>query len=57
MSDGVKEFEDTKSGITAKLSSGKELNADLVILAIGVKPDIKLAKEAGLGVKRGIVTN
>ncbi len=29
----------------------------MVILAIGVKPDVRLAKEAGLKVNRGIVTN
>jgi len=31
-----------------KLSDGTEISAEMVILAIGVRPDIKLAKEAGL---------
>jgi len=34
------------SGI--KLSDGKELKADVIIISIGVKPNIKLAKVAGL---------
>lgn len=38
------------------LSNGEELSADLVILAIGVRPDITLAKAAGLkiGSRNGI---
>ena len=31
-----------------KLSDGTEISAEMIILAIGVRPDIKLAKEAGL---------
>ena len=31
-----------------RLSDGTEISAEMVILAIGVRPDIKLAKEAGL---------
>lgn len=38
------------------LANGEELSADLVILAIGVRPDISLAKAAGLriGARNGI---
>jgi len=41
---------------TATLSDGTELPAELVILAIGVRPDISLAKNAGLetGTRNGI---
>ncbi len=41
---------------TVKLANGKELRADLVILAIGVRPDISLAKAADLkiGSRNGI---
>ena len=49
-----------KNGKTAvKLASGKELNADIVVLSIGVTPDTALAAEAGLelGVKKGIAVN
>ncbi|NLY09726.1 MAG: FAD-dependent oxidoreductase [Tissierellia bacterium] len=41
------------------LSSGKEIKADIVVFAIGVKPDIKLAVDAGLklGTTGGILVN
>ena len=48
LSDGVSKFEDTESQVKLTLQSGKELDADLVILSIGVRPDTALAKEAGL---------
>ena len=39
-----------------KLSNGTEIAAEMIILAIGVRPDIKLAKEAGItiGTRGGI---
>jgi NADPH-dependent 2,4-dienoyl-CoA reductase/sulfur reductase-like enzyme/rhodanese-related sulfurtransferase len=39
-----------------KLSDGNDVSAEMIILAIGVRPDIKLAKEAGLtiGTRGGI---
>jgi peroxiredoxin family protein/rhodanese-related sulfurtransferase/TusA-related sulfurtransferase len=40
-----------------ELGSGEFLEADLVILSIGVKPETKLAREAGLEVERGIKVN
>ncbi|MEA3506695.1 MAG: FAD-dependent oxidoreductase [Elusimicrobiota bacterium] len=38
------------------LNGGKEINADLVLLSIGGRPNVKLADEAGLqlGLKKGI---
>ncbi len=38
-----------------KLADGREIPADLVVLAIGIRPNIDLAKKAGLEVNRGIV--
>ena len=59
LGDGVSSFEDTVSGITVKLKSGRELKADLVILSIGVRPNGMLAKDAGLVMNAagGIVTD
>ncbi len=57
LNDGVAKFT-TDKDITLTLSSGKELSADLVILAAGVKPRLNLLKEAGLEVSEiGVVVN
>jgi nitrite reductase (NADH) large subunit len=37
-----------------RLADGSELPADLVVFAVGVKPNIDLARDAGLDVNRGI---
>lgn len=57
--DGVKSFH-TKNGLTKiMLSSGATMEADMVILSIGVKPNSQLAKNAGikLNKKGGIIVN
>lgn len=54
---GAKEIKDEKDGIKIILSGGSEVKANLAILAIGVKPDVKLAKESSLAVDRGISVN
>jgi nitrite reductase (NADH) large subunit len=38
-----------------KLADGRETSADLVVVAIGIRPDTDLARGAGLDVNRGIV--
>ncbi|MDR3601617.1 MAG: FAD-dependent oxidoreductase [Desulfosporosinus sp.] len=48
LEDGVKSFTKKENGALITLQSGQEVQSDLVIMAIGVKPEIKLAKEAGL---------
>jgi flavorubredoxin/NADPH-dependent 2,4-dienoyl-CoA reductase/sulfur reductase-like enzyme len=40
-----------------KLNNGQVLDADLVLLSTGVKPNVELAREAGLQVDRGIVVD
>ena len=37
------------------LADGTEIPADLVVMAVGIRPNAVLAKDAGLEVKRGIV--
>lgn len=48
LSDGVNSFEDNGRQVTIHLESGKFVQADLVILSIGVRPNSQLAKDAGL---------
>ena len=44
----VTEFKENEQGVTLNLSDGKRLTVDICILAIGVRPETGLAKEAGL---------
>ncbi len=55
----VESFKEKENTIDLMLSDTTTLNADLVILAIGVKPENKLAKEAQLeiGTTGGILVN
>jgi NADPH-dependent 2,4-dienoyl-CoA reductase/sulfur reductase-like enzyme/rhodanese-related sulfurtransferase len=50
LEDGVKSFAKQENQNIITLQSGDQLEADIIILAIGVKPEIKLAKEAGLAI-------
>jgi nitrite reductase (NADH) large subunit len=43
--------------IAAQFHDGSELACDLLIAAIGIEPNIAIAKEAGLYCERGIVVN
>ncbi|SDS66211.1 NAD(P)/FAD-dependent oxidoreductase [Bradyrhizobium canariense] len=40
-----------------ELTDGRKLDADAVIFAAGIRPNIALAKEAGIAVNRGIVVD
>ncbi|MDD2210234.1 MAG: FAD-dependent oxidoreductase [Candidatus Cloacimonetes bacterium] len=59
LKDAVNSFVREKSGLQVRLKSGRSLPTDLVILSIGVRPDSKLAEDAGLelGHNKGIRIN
>ncbi len=59
LGDGVSAFNQTGSSLKVKLNSGKELDCDFAMLNVGVGPEVKLAKEAGLeiGSQSGIKVN
>lgn len=49
LSDRVTEFKKAAGGkVAVTLASGKAIEADMAVLAIGVMPEVKLAKDAGL---------
>jgi len=52
-------FEQDGDGLVVVLKSGERLNAQLVVLGVGVRPDSKLAIDAGLeaGLRGGIRVN
>lgn len=56
---GVQKFQDHGSTIEVFLNDDTSINTEAVVLAIGVKPETKLAKDAGLqlGATGGILVN
>jgi nitrite reductase (NADH) large subunit len=40
-----------------RFKDGRELTADLVVMAVGIRPNFELAKQAGLYCERGVVVN
>ena len=52
-------FEQTEDGLLVRLTSGQNLSAQLVVLGVGVRPENKLAVDAGLevGPRGGIRVN
>ncbi|MFA9422496.1 MAG: FAD-dependent oxidoreductase, partial [Sedimentibacter sp.] len=59
LGDGVSKFKNENGKVTITLASGRALEADMVILSIGVRPNGQLAKEAGLEINQrgGIVVD
>lgn len=59
LEDGVSRFEEKDGGVTVHLRSGKQIATDMVLLSIGVRPETKLAKDAGpaIGERGGIAVN
>lgn len=56
LADAVKEFVPLGDKVSVELKSGAKLAADIVILSIGVRPDTKLAREAGIALdERGYI--
>ncbi len=59
LGNGVTEFDKEKDKISVKTSSGRKIICDFVIMSAGIKPENKLAVEAGLkiGNNGGIIVN
>jgi NADPH-dependent 2,4-dienoyl-CoA reductase/sulfur reductase-like enzyme/peroxiredoxin family protein/rhodanese-related sulfurtransferase/TusA-related sulfurtransferase len=48
LDDKIEHFEDRPDHVVVFLASGKRIQADIVVMSIGVRPEVKLAREAGL---------
>jgi len=48
LGDGIEAFENTNGRLLVRTEKGETLECDLVILSIGVKPECRLARDAGL---------
>ncbi len=59
LKDSVSSFVCEQDSLSIRLKSGRSVSADMVILSIGVRPDSKLAEDAGLelGLNKGIRVN
>ena len=59
LSEAVTGFESAEDGLKVMLRSGRKLEADMAVVALGVVPESHLASEAGLetGIKGAIVTD
>lgn len=53
----VTRIDHSDSGVLLSLSSGETLSANLVLSAIGITPNIKLAKSSGLNTDVGVVVD
>lgn len=40
-----------------RFKNGEKIKADLVVMAVGIKPNVELAQKSGISVNRGIVVN
>jgi rhodanese-related sulfurtransferase len=50
LGDGISSFSENNGRLTAYTEKGRHLECDLAILSIGVKPENRLAKDAGLDI-------
>lgn len=58
LGDTVKEAESRGKRVTSVvLKSGSKLKCDILVVAVGVRPETELAEKAGLEVNRGIITD
>lgn len=48
LKDGVKSFAESGGNLTVELMSGRVIKTDMVIMSIGVRPESRLAHDAGL---------
>lgn len=57
LGEATEEIAGNERAAAVKLKSGKVLEADLILLSTGVKPNVELALDAGLEIKQGIAVD
>jgi NADPH-dependent 2,4-dienoyl-CoA reductase/sulfur reductase-like enzyme len=57
LNESVKEIEGDERVKAVVLNSGKKLNADFVVIAVGIKLNVEIAQQSGINVNNGIVVN
>ena len=57
LNERVKEFQGDKRVKKVITEGGKSLNADFVLVAIGITPNVELAQKSGISVDNGILAN
>src|SRR3954466_15752945 len=55
--DEIERFVGKQSVTGIKLKSGREINCQAIVIAIGTTPNIELARASGIECKRGVVVN
>lgn len=55
--DGIATIESSADGAVVRLTSGRSIDADLVLVGIGAVPNVALAGEAGLALDNGIAVD
>jgi len=51
------DYRHSERGYVATLDNGTQIEADIVLSAVGLRPNVELAREAGLEIGRGIKVN
>ncbi len=57
LNSSVTEINQSTDGLELKLANGQPLNADVVLSAVGLRPDLTLANQSGIRTNKGIVVN
>lgn len=57
LENSISRIEDTPTGLSVSLAQGEVVEVDVVLSSIGLKPEVNLAREAGLETGQGIKVN
>ncbi|BFH73111.1 FAD-dependent oxidoreductase [Sulfurisphaera javensis] len=57
LNEGVKEFLGDNKVNKVVTQGGKSLNADFVLIAVGILPNVEIAQKSGISVENGIIAN